>query len=390
MAGKAAFAAGDGTPRNRHHPEPALSAGGLGGGRAAPGTSRRLLRLPPVKPRKTRPPATTLFSRGLDDPELWQRFGIGFSDRTLGLRIPRAKTANRVRNCANACKPSASIGPTAANTSTAASPSRSASAGRTAARPHRPALRAAQRPESPQGKPPPLSAKTARRHLQPRRPGTQPRDHPNRKLLDALTFIRTVRRAAAWRPPPAPSAPRTSPPNCSMPSAPPKSKASGSPSKPTRRAKSPPPRPPARLQAIGIECHRVKLPWGMDANQYALEQGGEALRQAVRSAEWIDARRHSGGTRRQRQSSAAPKSEASKDSESTVITLPSLAAKSSAAKEGKGPEQAPPSRPDESRRLPRGRSSGRGSTAIGGLEKNNWPGVAQDHPAPHLRGPDAR
>ena len=29
-----------------------------------------------------------LASRGLEDPELWQRFGIGFADRTLGLRIP--------------------------------------------------------------------------------------------------------------------------------------------------------------------------------------------------------------------------------------------------------------------------------------------------------------
>ena len=42
-----------------------------------------------------------------------------------------------------------------------------------------------------------------------------------------------------------------------------------------------------RLQAIGIECFAVKLPWGVDANQYALDQGGEALRQAVRSAEWL-------------------------------------------------------------------------------------------------------
>ena len=43
----------------------------------------------------------------------------------------------------------------------------------------------------------------------------------------------------------------------------------------------------ARLQAIGVECFVVKLPWGMDANQYALDQGGEALRQALRSAEWL-------------------------------------------------------------------------------------------------------
>ena len=44
-----------------------------------------------------------------------------------------------------------------------------------------------------------------------------------------------------------------------------------------------------RLQAIGIECHQIKFPWGLDANQYALDQGPEALRQAVRNAAWIDA-----------------------------------------------------------------------------------------------------
>jgi len=43
-----------------------------------------------------------------------------------------------------------------------------------------------------------------------------------------------------------------------------------------------------RLQAIGIECHQVKFPWGMDANGYAVEQGGEALKQAVRNAAWLE------------------------------------------------------------------------------------------------------
>ena len=45
----------------------------------------------------------------------------------------------------------------------------------------------------------------------------------------------------------------------------------------------------ARLHAIGIDCHQIKFPWGMDANQYALDQGPEALRQAVRNAVWIGA-----------------------------------------------------------------------------------------------------
>ncbi|MEI7911501.1 MAG: CHC2 zinc finger domain-containing protein [Verrucomicrobiota bacterium] len=46
----------------------------------------------------------------------------------------------------------------------------------------------------------------------------------------------------------------------------------------------------ARLQAIGIECHRVRFPWGMDANTFALDHGGEALSHAVRSAEWLGKR----------------------------------------------------------------------------------------------------
>ena len=42
-----------------------------------------------------------------------------------------------------------------------------------------------------------------------------------------------------------------------------------------------------RLRKIGIECHRIKLPWGSDANAYALDQGGEALRRAVNQADWL-------------------------------------------------------------------------------------------------------
>jgi DNA primase catalytic core len=45
----------------------------------------------------------------------------------------------------------------------------------------------------------------------------------------------------------------------------------------------------AKLQAFGIECHQIKLPWGADANSYALDQGGEALKKAVRNAQWMGA-----------------------------------------------------------------------------------------------------
>ncbi len=46
----------------------------------------------------------------------------------------------------------------------------------------------------------------------------------------------------------------------------------------------------AKLAVFGIECSQIKLPWGADVNSYALDQGAEALRQAVRSAQWISSK----------------------------------------------------------------------------------------------------
>ena len=42
-----------------------------------------------------------------------------------------------------------------------------------------------------------------------------------------------------------------------------------------------------KLQRIGVAVYRVKLPIGEDANSYALSAGPEALKKAVRSAEWL-------------------------------------------------------------------------------------------------------
>jgi len=42
-----------------------------------------------------------------------------------------------------------------------------------------------------------------------------------------------------------------------------------------------------KLQAIGVAVHRIKLPMGEDVNSFALSQGSEALKKAVRSAEWL-------------------------------------------------------------------------------------------------------
>ena len=44
-----------------------------------------------------------------------------------------------------------------------------------------------------------------------------------------------------------------------------------------------------KLQAIGIAVFRIKLPMGEDANSYALKSGPEALKKAVRSAQWLGA-----------------------------------------------------------------------------------------------------
>jgi len=42
-----------------------------------------------------------------------------------------------------------------------------------------------------------------------------------------------------------------------------------------------------RLQKIGVECFRIRFPFGEDANSYALAAGAAALKKAVRSAEWL-------------------------------------------------------------------------------------------------------
>jgi DNA primase catalytic core len=108
----------------------------------------------------------------------------------------------------------------------------------------------------------------------------------------------------------------------------------------------------AKLQAIGIECYQIKFPWKTDANQYALDQGGEALKNAVRNALWL---------------------ESSKVTEPLVQTL-SLAANLLAAKEGKVSDK--PNAPElsqvgDSHEI----SFGSRLYRIGGLHKNNSPEV---------------
>jgi DNA primase catalytic core len=108
----------------------------------------------------------------------------------------------------------------------------------------------------------------------------------------------------------------------------------------------------AKLQAIGIECYQIKFPWKTDANQYALDQGGEALKNAVRNALWL---------------------ESSKVIEPLVQSL-SLAANLLAAKEGKvsdKPNEPELSQVGDSHEITFGSRLYR----IGGLNKNNSPEV---------------
>lgn len=217
-----------------------------------------------------------LASRGLDDPELWQRFKIGFSDRTLGLGIPHK---NRVQG--------------------AELRSRLQAAGvyRDNGREHLrgcivvPLRNMAGGIVQLYGRRIQTSLPQQPRHLYLAKPlgGVfNPEALKSREIIltesviDALTFIRHGMEAAT----------------CTF----------GTKNfthelfEAIRAAKIESARlafdadeageiataeAAKRLQAIGIECHQIKLPWGMDANQYALEQGGEALRQAVRSAQWL-------------------------------------------------------------------------------------------------------
>ena len=116
----------------------------------------------------------------------------------------------------------------------------------------------------------------------------------------------------------------------------------------------------AKLQAFGIECHQIKLPWGSDANSYALDQGAEALRKAVRGAEWI--------------SGALPQKFAKSSKPSTKVAS-SLVAKAA------GPTVAEVAKKEEVQTAPQVALDHKGDHhemafgerlyRVGGLEKNN-------------------
>lgn len=118
-----------------------------------------------------------------------------------------------------------------------------------------------------------------------------------------------------------------------------------------------------RLQAVGVECHAIKLPWGTDVNRYALEQGPEALRHAVRSAAWIEPQK----------SGLYP---VASSTEHAVPPL-SLAANPLAANVGKPPEPVKQAPPFELAKVGDYHEAALGPRVYrnGGLEKNSSPAV---------------
>lgn len=290
-----------------------------------------------------------LASRGLEDPELWQRFGIGFADRTLGLRIPEK---NRKQG--------------------AALRDRLQELGvyRKTGREHLvgcitvPIRNAQGDIVQLYGRRIDPKAPKNQRHLYLARPlagvfnGDALKEREiilTESILDALAFIANGMEATT----------------CTFGTA----NFTDEIFEAIRAAKVESVRlafdadeageqasakAAARLQSIGIDCHQVKLPWGMDANQYAIDQGGEALKQAVRSAAWVG----SGPCTPVQSSGGAASSHAPAFKDGTVPLAANLV-----AKKEDGPKPSELVKVGEHHEV----SFGPRVYRIGGLDKNNAP-----------------
>jgi DNA primase catalytic core len=295
-----------------------------------------------------------LAGRGLDDPALWKRFGIGISDRTLGLRIPskNRKQGAEIRERLEALGVYRKTGREHLNGCLVV-----------------PVRDLAGKIVQLYGRRIGAAATKNQRHLYLARPlgGVFNADALKQReiiltesIIDALTFVRHGMEAAT----------------CTFGTA----NFTAGIFEAVRAAKVEAVRlafdadeagqaaeaeAAKRLKAVGIECHAVKLPWGMDVNQYALEQGPEALRQAVRSAAWI------GKTVVNGHAIEPQKPEVLASSEDTQRAVPSLSlAANLAAKKEDGPSKPPAL---ELAKVGDYHEAALGSRVyrIGGLEKNN-------------------
>ena len=125
-----------------------------------------------------------------------------------------------------------------------------------------------------------------------------------------------------------------------------------------------------RLMAQGIECFRVKFPWGMDANEYAqkVQPAPKSLQTMLNSAEWV-------GKKSPKPQVQSPTSE--KEPSHTHAGAPVLSSSLAANLAAKEKEQpaSKPSAQDEPRLEQAGEyhvlKLGPREYRVGGLEKNN-------------------
>ena len=230
-----------------------------------------------------------LVSRGLDDETLWQRFGIGFSDRTLGLRIPE-KNRKQGAELRNRLQAVGVYRPTGREHLNGCITIPIRECGHHSQTSGHVAQIYGRRTE------PKAPSETRNLYLERPLAGTfNPAALTSREIiltesiLDALTFIRHGSEAGL---------PLMEATTCLYGSGGLTDEffeairtaniqsvrlAFGSGEAGDFAAAQ----TAARFKAIGIECHRIRFPRGMNANAFALERGGEALRQTVRSAEWL-------------------------------------------------------------------------------------------------------
>jgi len=128
----------------------------------------------------------------------------------------------------------------------------------------------------------------------------------------------------------------------------------------------------------GIQTHRIKFRWEMDANQFALEEGGEALRQAVRNSIWYGDKPTAQKSEKaaSQKSATAQKTEAPAVVKATPAPASSLVAK--AAEEPEAPDLAAKKESSSEPEIALARTGdhhavtfGQRLYRIGGLEKNN-------------------
>jgi DNA primase catalytic core len=128
-----------------------------------------------------------------------------------------------------------------------------------------------------------------------------------------------------------------------------------------------------RFIAHGLTVHRIKFPWKADANSYALEQGGEALRQSVKNAIWYGQGKACPTSQKSEKSSLPAEALAKEGKPSTKVasSLVAKAASPTAETVAKKEELQPALIELERKGDHHEMAFGERLYRVGGLEKNN-------------------